>query len=243
MGIPDQYYQYQDKEFTWKSSFNISIPHSELKAYPGLETSSYANSLVIGYPVTVRKYLDYLGVDTATGIYKLNGINLTTDRTQVRDLGQRLYGGLQNTFIYKGWSLDLFFHFVQQDGLSSINFVVPGARSNQTVLVLDRWQNKGDITDIQKFSTTGAAATQFSFYSNFSSARVVNASFIRLKNVSLSYQFDKKLIEKFKVESLKVYLQGQNLLTFTPYEYGDPETLSYYTLPLRMLSTGIQVIF
>jgi hypothetical protein len=212
-------------------------------AYPNLETSSFANSLVIGYPVTVKKYLDYQGVDTATGIYKLNGINLTTDRTQVRDLGQRLYGGLQNTFTYKGWSLDLFFHFVQQDGLSSINFVVPGGRSNQTVLVLDRWQNKGDITDIQKFSTTGAAATRFSFYSNFSSARVVNASFIRLKNLSLSYQFDKKLIEKFKVESLKVYFQGQNLFTFTPYEYGDPETLSYYTLPLRMLSVGIQVIF
>src|SRR6187455_126465 len=231
------------KDFTWKSSFNISIPRSELVAYPNLETSSFANSLVIGYPVTVKKYLDYQGVDTATGIYKLNGINLTTDRTQVRDLGQRIYGGLQNTFIYKGWSLDLFFHFVQQDGLSSINFVVPGGRSNQTVLVLDRWQNKGDITDIQKFSTTGAAATRFSFYSNFSSARVVNASFIRLKNLSLSYQFDKKLIEKFKVESLKVYFQGQNLFTFTPYEYGDPETLSYYTLPLRMLSAGIQVIF
>jgi len=231
------------KNFTWKSSFNISIPRSELVAYPNLETSSFANSLVIGYPVTVRKYLDYQGVDTSTGIYKLNGINLTTDRTQVRDLGQRLYGGLQNTFTYKGWSLDIFFHFVQQDGLSSINFVAPGGRSNQTVLVLDRWQNKGDITDIQKFSTTGAPVTRFSFYSNFSSARVVNASFIRLKNVSLSYQFDKKLIEKFKVESLKVYLQGQNLLTFTPYEYGDPETLSYYTLPLRMLSVGIQVIF
>jgi hypothetical protein len=182
-------------------------------------------------------------VDTATGVYKLNGINLATDRTQVRDLGQRLYGGLQNTFTYKGWSLDIFFHFVQQDGLSSINFVAPGGRSNQTVLVLDRWQNKGDITDIQKFSTTGAAVTQFSYYSNFSSARVVNASFIRLKNVSLSYQFDKKLIRKLKLESLRVYFQGQNLLTFSPYKYGDPETLSYTSLPLRMLSTGIHVIF
>ena len=231
------------KDFTWKSSFNISIPRSELVAYPNLETSIYSSVLVIGHPVTIRKYLDYQGVDTATGIYKLNGINLATDRTQVRDLGQRLYGGLQNTFTYKGWSLDIFFHFVQQDGLSSINFVAPGGRSNQTVLVLDRWQNKRDITDIQRFSTTGAAVTQFSFYSNFSSARVVNASFIRLKNLSLSYQFDKKLIEKFKVESLRVYFQGQNLLTFTPYEYGDPETLSYYTLPLRMLSAGIQVIF
>jgi TonB-linked SusC/RagA family outer membrane protein len=231
------------KYFTWKSSLNISIPHSELLAYPGLETSSFAGSLIIGYPVTLRKFLEYQGVDTATGIYKLNGINLTTDRTQLRDLGQRLYGGLQNSFTYKGWSLDLFFHFVQQDGLTSINFVAPGGRSNQTVLVLDRWQNKGDITNIQKFTTTGAAVTQYSVYANYSSARVVNASFVRLKNLSLSYQFGKKLLEKFKAESLRVYFQGQNLLTFTPYDYGDPETLSYSTLPLRMLSAGVQVIF
>ena len=182
-------------------------------------------------------------MDTETGVYKLNGINLTTDRTQVRDLGQRLYGGLQNTFTYKGLSLDIFLHFVQQNGLSGINFVTPGARSNQTVKVLDRWQHKGDVTDIQKFSATGAAATQFSYYANYSSARVVNASFIRLKNVSLSYQFDKKLVRKLKAESLRVYFQGQNLLTFTPYEYGDPETLSYTLSPLRMLSTGIQVTF
>ena len=127
--------------------------------------------------------------------------------------------------------------------MTSINFLPPGTRSNQTVLVLDRWQNKGDITDIQKFTTTGAAATQFSFYANYSSARVVNASFIRLKNLSLSYQFDKKLVEKFKMESLRLYFQGQNLLTFTPYQYGDPETLSYNSLPLRMLSAGIQVVF
>ena len=127
--------------------------------------------------------------------------------------------------------------------MTSINFLPPGTRSNQTVLVLNRWQNKGDITDIQKFTTSGGAATQFSLYANYSSARVVNASFIRLKNLSLSYQFDKKLIEKFKMESLRLYFQGQNLLTFTPYEYGDPETLSYSSLSLRMLSAGIQVVF
>lgn len=231
------------KDFTWKSSFNISIPRSELVAFPNLETSSFSGVLAIGYPITVRKFLEYQGVDTLTGVYKLNGSNLATDRTQIRDLGQHLYGGLQNTFTYKGWSLDVFFHFVKQDGLTSINFSAPGIRSNQTVLVLDRWQNKGDITDIQKFTTTGPAATQFSIYANYSSARVVNASFIRLKNLSLSYQFNNKLMEKIKVESLRVYFQGQNLLTFTPYEYGDPETLSFYTLPLRMLSAGVQVIF
>lgn len=230
-------------KFSWKSSFNISIPRSKLVGYPDLETSGSSQLLAIGYPVTVRKFLEYQGVDPSTGVYKLNGINLATDRTQIRDLGQRLYGGLQNTFTYKAWSLDIFFHFVEQYGLSSINFTAPGGRSNQTVLVLDRWQNKGDITDIQKFTSTGAAVTQFSYYANYSSARVVNASFIRLKNLSLSYQFNNKLIRKIKAESLRVYFQGQNLLTFTHYEYGDPETLSHTSWPLRMLSTGIQVCF
>ena len=162
-----------------------------------MKHQAYSSSLVIGYPVTVRKFLEYQGVDTATGIYKLNGINLTTDRTQVRDLGQRLYGGLQNTFTYKGWSLDIFFHFVQQDGLSSINFVAPGGRSNQTVLVLDRWQNKGDITDIQKFSTTGAAATQFSYLFQFlqckSGKRIFHSFEKSITFLSIQQQTDREI--------------------------------------------------
>lgn len=229
--------------FTWKSSFNITIPNNKLVAYPDLEISSYSSLLLIGQPVTIRKYIEYQGVDPATGIYKLNGINITTDRTQIRDLGQQLYGGLQNTLTYKGWSFDFFFHFVKQNGLTSINFSSPGARSNQPITVLSRWQNAGDITDVQKFTTTGAAATQYSYYANYSSARVADASFLRLKNVSLSYQFDQKLLKNLKAENLRIYLQGQNLFTFSPYENGDPETLSLNTSPLRMLSAGIQVIF
>ncbi len=231
------------RNFTWKSAFNVTIPRSKLVAYPNLETSSYSTLLVVGQPTTIRKYLEYQGVDPTTGIYKLNGINTTTDRTQIRDLGQRLYGGWQNTLTYKGWSLDVFFHFVQQSGLSSISSFAPGGRQNQSVVVLKRWQNKGDITDIQKFSTTGAPVTQYSYYSNYSSARIVNASFIRLKNVSLSYQFDRSLIQKLKVENLRVYFQGQNLLTFSRYVDGDPETLSFFTAPIRMFSAGIQATF
>lgn len=231
------------KDFSWKSSFNITIPRNELIAYPNLETSSYASTLVVGEPVTIRKYIDYQGVDQETGLYLLNGINLTTDRTQIRNLAQQLYGGLQNSLAYKNWSLDFFFHFVQQEGLTSINFSAPGGRSNQPINVLDRWQNKGDITDIQRFSTTGAAVTQYSYFANYSDGRVADASFIRLKNVSLAYSFDKKLAQKLKAENLRVYFQGQNLLTFSPYETGDPETLSLSTAPLRMLSLGCQVIF
>ena len=231
------------KDFTWESSFNITIPRSELVAYPNLATSSYANTYVIGQPITIRKYIDYQGVDPETGIYKLNGINLTTDRTIIRDLAQREYGGLQNTLIYKGWSLDFFFHFVNQLGPTSIFFQAPGARTNQTIEALRRWQKTGDITDVQKFATTGAPVTQYSYYANYSDARVSDASFIRLKNVSLAYEFDGNLIQKLKVDNIRLYFQTQNLLTFTKYKIGDPETFSFTDTPLRMFTMGFQVKF
>ncbi len=234
---------FKTKDWTWKSGFNITIPRNELKAYPNIETSSYASTLVIGQPVTIRKFIDYQGIDPETGVIKLNGINLTTDRTIIRDLAQRHYGGLLNTVTYKGWSLDVFFHFVKQAGLTAISFSAPGARTNQTVEVLNRWQEKGDITDIQKFATTGTPVTQYSYYANFSDARVADASFVRLKNVSLSYQFERKWIEKLKAENIRLYFQGQNLLTFTNYKIGDPETFSFTDTPLRMLTMGCQVIF
>jgi len=231
------------KFFTWKSSFNMTIPRNKLVAYPDLATSSYASVFLIGQPITIRKFTDYQGVDPTTGVYVMNGINLTTDRTIVADLAQRYYGGFQNSFTYKNWSLDVFFHFVKQNGLSAINFTAPGGRSNQFTSLLDRWQNKGDITETQKYSTTGTAVTNFSYYSNYSDARVVDASFIRLKNVALSYEFDKKLIQKIKADNIRVYLQMQNLATYTKYKIGDPETLSFSDAPLKMITVGCQVVF
>jgi len=233
----------RSKDLTWESSFNISIPKSELVAYPNLETSSYANVYIIGQPLTIRKYTDYQGVDPETGIYLLNGINLSTDMTIVRNLAQRYYGGLKNTLTYKGWSLDFFFHFVKQDGPTSIFFQAPGSRTNQTVEVLSRWQKPGDITDVQKFSTTGAPVTQYSYYANYSDARVTDASFIRLKNVSLSYEINRQLTQKLNVDNVRFYIQAQNLLTFTNYKKGDPETFSLTDTPLRLFTVGCQIKF
>lgn len=229
--------------FSWKSSFNISIPRNKLVAYPDFETSPYASVLAIGQPTTIRKFLAYQGIDSATGIYKLNGTNITTDRTQIRNLGQNLFGGLLNTLVYKNWSLDIFLQFVKQDGFNSILFQAPGLRVNQPAYVLNRWQNPGDMTDVQKYSTAGAAVTQYSYYANYSDARITDASFLRLKNVSLSYQFNKKQLKKLKMDNLRIFLQGQNLLTFTRYGVADPETRSITTAPLKMVAAGIQVSF
>ncbi|MNY49577.1 TonB dependent receptor [compost metagenome] len=123
-------------------------------------------------------------------------------------------------------------------------FNAPGTRSNQSIEVLDRWQKPGDITNVQRFTTTGTAATNYSYYANYSDARISNASFIRLKNISLSYQLDKKLAQKVKAENIRMYLQAQNLFTISPYKIGDPETMSFNSMPpLSTMTAGLQVMF
>lgn len=232
------------KRFSWKTAFNITIPRNKLIAYPGLEDTYYASVWTIGQPVTISKWIKYLGVDPATGVHQLAGMAIPKDQTETYNLAQRHYGGLQNTLTYKNWTLDFFFHFVKQLGKTSIQFQAPGARTNQPVEVMNRWQHPGDITDVQRFTTTGTAVTTYSYYANYSDARITDASFIRLKNVSLSYQFDRSIARRIKADNIRVYAQGQNLLTFTNYKIGDPETMSFSSMPpMRMLTIGAQVAF
>lgn len=234
----------EQKNFNWKTSFNITMPRNKLVAYPGLEDTYYASIWTIGQPITISKYIKYLGVDTNTGIHQLAGMAIPKDATESYNLAQQHYGGLQNTITYKNWTLDFFLHFVKQLGKTAILFQTPGSRANQPVEMLDRWQHQGDITDVQRFTTTGVAATTYSYYANYSDARIANASFVRLKNVSLSYLFDRNIARRIKAENIRVYAQGQNLLTFTNYKIGDPETLSFSGMPpMRMLTIGAQVTF
>jgi hypothetical protein len=118
------------------------------------------------------------------------------------------------------------------------------------VQVLDRWQQPGDKAPFERYTTgasnTGSlASTAASWASNYGDAtRVADASFVRLKNISLSYHLPEKWMQKYHVQHARVYIQGQNLLTFTRYKGLDPENnLSGFTSlpPLKVLTGGIQV--
>jgi hypothetical protein len=71
---------------------------------------------------------------------------------------------------------------------------------------------------------------------------VEDASFIRLKTLSLSYSLPGSLLEKARIQEASVYLQGQNLFTITDYVNLDPETGSNLP-PLRMMSVGVKLKF
>jgi TonB-linked SusC/RagA family outer membrane protein len=239
------------KRFSWSTAFNVSFPNNKLISYPGLASSSDKFVYKIGEPLRIQFGYEFTGVNPATGVYQFSDRNKdsiinTNDITTVGVRRIRFYGGLSQDISFGNWEVNLFFHFVKQSGrnyLASLG-ARPGTLSNQPVYVLDRWQKPGDLSDIQKFTTgTSAAYTAYTNYKG-SSALITDASFVRLKNISLSYRVPLNVREKKVFQSIRAYVQAQNVLTLTNYKGSDPETQSLFSLPpLRVFTTGIQLTF
>ena len=239
---------FDTKDFKWTSSANLSIAKNSLLAFPDLEGSTYANRLVVGEPLNIKKLYQLEGVDPQTGIYTFkdyNGdgiISSPNDNKAIRNLNPEFFGGFSNSISYKGFDFSFLFQFKKQLGKSYTVTGLPGSLTSLPKPYLNRWQKPGDITQIQRL-TTGRNSNALKAYVNYlsSTASISDASFIRLKNISLSYQLDDKWIKGL---DCKVYLQGQNLLTITNYDGLDPETQSSRTIPpLKIFTLGTTLTF
>ena len=240
----------QNDNFKWATSFNLTIPKNELIEFPNLEGSSFANQLVIGKPINIRKVYQFNGVNPETGIYEFEdfdgdgAITSPNDRQSIVDLNPKYYGGINNTINYGKFRFDVLVQFSKQLGSNywSSGGVIPGGLSNQPSFVLDRWQNIGDQTQFQQFSS-GISSEPLQAFRNYtqSDAAITDASYLRLKTLSLSYQVTEKQNKGFGCD---VFVRGQNLLTFTNYDGLDPETRNNQTVPLlRFITLGTQFTF
>ncbi|MBL7739086.1 MAG: SusC/RagA family TonB-linked outer membrane protein [Chitinophagaceae bacterium] len=241
-------------QFNWSSSFHITMPRNKLISFPGLDNSSYSSIYKEGSSVYVFRGLKYLGVNDTSGIYEFEDvnkdgvINTSGDFQFLHSLEPKLYGGLQNQFRIKNLSIDIFFEFRQQKGknyLASLAAKQPGFIFNQPTTVQSRWQRSGDNRAVQKYtSSQGSVAAIRGGYFALSDGAYTNASFTRLRNLSVQYKIPERLTKKLHVENFSVYLRAQNLLTLTRYRGSDPETQDINVLPpLRTISTGIQFNF
>jgi hypothetical protein len=242
----------------WKSNINLTIPRNKLLSFPNLKNTSYANAFIIGQPISIIQSFHSLGVDPATGLYQMSDSHgaptstpdFLTDRTALLNLSPRFYGGIQNSVEFKGFQLDFLFQFVKQKGLpvfyNNSTVVAPGVfingYSNQPVTVLDRWQKPGDRTLISKYSTDLSASSDQLTLLQASDAAVGDASYIRLKNLSLSWQLPSKWQQKAHFQNCRLYTQAQNLFLITRYKGLDPESQGASSLPpLRVFTLGLQV--
>jgi TonB-dependent starch-binding outer membrane protein SusC len=242
------------KNFSWSSSVNITLPKNKLLAYDNIEGSAYADTYIVGQSLFIQKVFKMTGVDPQTGLYtffdynKDGEISSPADRQIVKFVGQYFFGGVRNDFEYRSFSLSLFIQFVKQQSGNPIAYgSSPGYPSNQFIegVEIEHWRKPGDITNIQKFTAgyDNEASLALSRYKS-SDKSISDASFARLKNTSLSYLLPASFIRKLKMQSGRVYFQGQNLITVTGFKGLDPEQPYVQNLPsLKVIAAGIQVIF
>lgn len=237
----------KNRNFNWSTSLNLTIPKNKLVTFSSTTNTVYK----VGQPLTVFSAYEYAGVNDTTGTFQFkdekgNIVASPSVPTKYINIDPTVYGGLQNSFSYKRFSLDVFLQYVHRTAQSlafGYSFVTAGGfnlgQSNQPITVLDHWQKPGDKTFYSKYTTSFAASLPLS-YAKASDAAFTDASFLRLKNVSLSWQMPDSWVKKIKIESLRVYMSAQNLLTITNYFGIDPESRGLALPPLRVVTFGIQ---
>lgn len=235
------------QDFKWLTGFNISFPKNKLLSFPGLEGSTYANRYVIGESTSIVKLYNLEGINPDTGLYQFtdfNGdgkISSPNDNKIIGNIDVQYFGGWNNNFSYKNWDLSFLFQFVKQQNFNYNRIILlPGSLSNQPVEVLDVWSAQNPSGAYMSYSS-GANGTKSMLHSFFqsSTAAVSDASFIRLKNLQVGYSIP---VQNTFFKNVKIYLQGQNLLTFTKYFGVDPEFITLgFTPPLRTFSFGAQI--
>jgi TonB-linked SusC/RagA family outer membrane protein len=153
----------------------------------------------------------------------------------------KFFGGIGNSFSYKGISLDLFVNFrggnyILLDGISR---TVAGEASMNKDLLNNTWTSSNTNAKYPRLSYNGLSAEKDADGNAIKRAEaedryLVKGDFVRLKNVRLGYSIPKSLLEKAKIKSLMIYTDIQNLLTFSHLHYFDPEISS----SLRVSSIG-----
>lgn len=233
------------KNFQWESNFNISFPRNKLLSFPGLAGSSYANQYVIGKSTNIIRLYQLEGVNPVTGQYQFTDFNgdgkitATDDKQIIEDISFKFFGGWNNSFQFKNWDLSILFQFVKRKGRNYNGIInMPGTMSNQPIEVLNVWSQENPNGMYMPYSTKNTNSHNLFRSSN---AAYSDASFIRLKNVQLGYKFP---LENGPFTDVKIYIQGQNILTWTKFFGVDPEALTQGFLPpMRTYSFGIQFNF
>src|SRR5690606_25866546 len=103
---------------------------------------------------------------------------------------------------------------------------------NIPMSLLERWRQPGDDAVIQKFMATASSRLNHYSYAQLSDAGYSDdASYIRLRTLTLSYLLPQRLISNVGLKSCNLYIQGQNLFTLTKFDGWDPQYISNSGIP------------
>jgi len=235
-------------DFRWTTDFTLSFNQNKvtsllygIKASPlygnvsinGAGTPKYAISLATGHGL--GEFYGYVakGVDPNNGheLYLTNGDSLSdapspTARRFIGNAQPTFVYGLTNNFSYKNFELTVFIQGSQGNKIYNVERMEAESMlnaANQSAAILRRWRNKGDITDIPGVGVPGVGSPNNSL---ISTRFLENGSYLRFKTITLSYQFNPKLVDKIGLSAASLYVSANNLITITKYKGFDPEVNS-----------------
>ena len=230
--------------FKWLTSGNFAFLKNKIVSLYGFldengkEVDDVASKWFIGHPIRVNYNYDMIGVwqleeeeeaaywKSKPGYVKfadVNGdslFNATGDKRIIGQQDPKFLWGMTNTFSYKNFKLDIFMHGVH--GVTRANELMIDdvySQVRRNTIKKNWWTPENPTNDFYAnniyANTLGGDESQDFYYEN--------ASFIRIKELSLSYDFSKNLLTRLNVDKLKIYVTGSNLFTFTEWRGMDPE--------------------
>ena len=248
-------------DFSWNATLNLTKVDNKIISLANDESILFfGGGYIVGEPINILRGLDFIEVNSETGdaVYRdINDdgkIDFDNDQVVLGNTLPDLFGGMTNTFSWKGLSLDVFVQFVNGASLydfESLDYFNGGVdRDNQITDILRRWQQPGDVTDVPKVTTSAGVGLNNALSDRF----IWDASYLRVKNITLSYTIPSVLSEKWGIDNARFFVTGTNLFTITDFPGQDPETtapngsatgiLNGGNLPqVRMFLGGVSLTF
>lgn len=226
-------------ELKWTTDFNISFNKNEVVDLVGQELfkggiAGRGDAALVREGLPLGTLFGYVwgGVDPTTGnAYYIAADGTSTftpdpdtDRTIIGDANPDFFYGFNNTFTYKSFSVGIFFEGMQGNDIlnaTRIDGEAMSSAANQLQEVASRWRQPGDVTDIPKASW-GSTDN-----SRISTRFIEDASYLRLKSLNVSYNLPDNWVNRIQLQGVRVYVTGENLLTFTKYSGYDPEVNNF----------------
>ncbi len=230
------------RDFKWTTSGNLTFIRNKIvslygiKDAKGKEIDDVANSWFIGKPILSNYDYVYDGVwqtsdsvaaakwGSKPGYAKIKDVNGdgkidASDRQVIGHQDPSFIWGMNNEFSYRGVSLAVFMHGVH--GVTRLNQQLQDNSSSsgvrRNVMVKNWWTPNNPTNDFYK------NALNADKMGGISAPIYQNASFVRIRDITLSYDLSPKLIGKIGLSRLRLYVVGRNLFTFDKWDGGDPE--------------------
>ena len=238
----------ENKNLKWTTSFNIGFNKNRVEKLPGGEPGKPGTPIMVGAADAARQRLEeghelyawympeWRGVDPANGdpLWTSEDGGVTNDysKAKIDWLGSsptpKFSGGLLNNLSYKGFTFGMNILFVYGNKIyngARASMDNDGRQAQYNQMSLDnglgwsRWEKPGDIAT-HPLPVYGGNKNS----TNPSSRFLENGSYLRIRNINIGYNIPEKVLSKLYIKNARVFLSGDNLLTFSKFSGPDPET-------------------